>query len=173
MVSCVVDGDELVIRVSNDSDTVLDYWISLVVYADGARSTDTTAFFSSVPPGVTADERLTLFDEPGDACEAVSADGYEPFGDEATESEATCEVTGADSFDDVEGVYTVTNNDGTRRDIQMVLGFYDADGTRQGTTVEFADGVDPGASVSNEYITFVDYDPAYTCRVDSIDASDS
>ncbi len=167
--SCVVTDEAVVVRVTNDRGVPTDYWVSVVIYADGERVDDTTAFIDSIPPGVTADERVTLFETDGDSCEAVSADAYDSFGSGVTEATATCEVTGADSFDDVEGVFSITNNDATRSDYTLGLGFYDADGVRKGSTSVLVEGVEPGATETDDFITFTPYDDSYTCRIDLID----
>ena len=128
---------------------------------------DTTAFLSAVPPGVTAEEQLLLFESTGDECDAVSADANDTFRSGPTGATATCRVTGADSFDDVEGVYELTNNDAGRGDFTVNLGFYD-DGVRKGSTVVLVEGVDAGATSADEFITFVPFDPALSCQVDAI-----
>ncbi len=166
LVSCtVVDDETIVLQMTNDSGTKLSI-APVVVYYDeaGQRLSDDSYFMSNVRPGEELRVEFSSFGNDGSQCEVVASNSNEPF-EELPADEATCEVTGVDSFDDLEVLFTIQNITSEVGDFDLVGALIDG-GVRIGESTAFIAELAPGDSASKQGFSTTEGSPdSVTCEV--------
>lgn len=164
--SCTVtDRDTVVLKMTNDLGTKLNFSPVVVYYDDaGTRVSDEIYYLNHVRADEDTQVEFSKFGNEGTQCSVVDSDTNEPF-DELPTDGAECEVTGVDSFDDLEVLFTIENRTGEAGDFEVV-GALIENGVRIGDSAAFIDAIAAGASQSAEGFSTTEGSPStVTCEV--------
>ena len=170
----IIDDTTIRVEVVNDSASVQSYFLTVGFFDGDTRLGDTVAIVGNLRPGERTIEDTFYFDQSGSRCEILEADGFEVSYDPALLADVSaCEITGTDTFGDVESELSVTNSGSGTADYSIQLAFVDGDGIRRGTGFANIESVRAGETAPSDVFTVVESADGLVCEVIGVDRTTS
>ena len=170
----IIDDTTIRVELVNDSAATQSYFLTVGFFDGDTRLGDTIAIVGNLRAGERTIEDTFYFDQEGSRCEILEADGFEVSYDEAALADVSpCEITGTDTFGDIESELTVTNNGSATSDYSVQLAFIDPEGIRRGTGFANIEAVRAGETAPSDVFTVVEAADGIRCEVIGVDRTDN
>jgi hypothetical protein len=170
----IIDDSTIRVELVNDSPATQSFFLTVGFFDGETRLGDTVAIVGNLRPGERTIEDTFYFDQSGSRCEILEADGFEVSYDaDALADVSPCEVTGVDSFGDIESELSVTNSGSGTADYSVQLSFVDDGGIRRGTGFANVESVRAGETAPSDVFTVVEAADGLVCEVVGVDRTDS
>ncbi|MGI9614659.1 MAG: hypothetical protein ACR2QO_17235 [Acidimicrobiales bacterium] len=170
----IIDDTTIRVELVNDSAATQSYFLTVGFFDGDTRLGDTVAIVSNLRPGERTIEDTFYFDQEGSRCEILEADGFEVSYDQAALADVSpCEITGTDTFGDIESELTVTNNGSATYDYSVQLAFIDPEGIRRGTGFANIEAVRAGETAPSDVFTVVEAADGIRCEIIGVDRTDN
>ena len=169
----IIDDTTILVELVNDGPTTQSYFLTVGFFEGGARLGDTVAIVGNLRPGERTIEETFYFDQSGTECEILEVDGFDVTYDDAALADVSpCQITGVDTFGDIEGELTVTNSGSTTADYSVQLAFVDPAGIRRGSGFANVEAVRAGETAPTDVFTLASPSDGLICEVVGVDRTE-
>jgi hypothetical protein len=162
-----LDDETIQVELVNATSETSTFFLTVAFLDDaGQRLGDASASVSSLRPDERAMEAVYVFESPGTRCEVIDIDRFGSASDPGELADVSaCQITGTDSFGDVEATLSATNSSSEDSDYSIEIAIVDGQGIRRGTGYGYIERVRPGETAPTDLFTTAGSAPDYTCEV--------